>query len=285
MLQPCGLLAAFMIFMVRVLAADGDGAERGSLSSLPPTCENEIMMEAAEIDVLKAFLHPEVVMFKFGSGGSTVAFAQLVKKLYVAEHAPSWAAEVQQRCEALGIRNVQLFSAVPNRSALDAIGATDCGIFRPQLVFDDADSLRVTYGPNLDPKWREASRLAREAVFGDYLKLIQRANESRFDVVLIDGRVRGESAIAALPYVDERSVVIIHDWFLEEWGYEFLPDGTQDFSKAVKVAPRNRLKSYRQVLDFYDVVCRVSPETHPLRCSRAGLVVLRKKPQANPNEA
>ena len=145
--------------------------------------------------------------------------------------------------------------------------------------------LRVTYGPNLDPKWREASRLAREAVFGDYLKLIQRANESRFDVVLIDGRVRGESAIAALPYVDERSVVIIHDWFLEEWGYEFLPDGTQDFSKAVKVAPRNRLKSYRQVLDFYDVVCRVSPETHPLRCSRAGLVVLRKKPQANPNEA
>ena len=27
------------------------------------------------------------------AGGSTVAFAQLVKKLYVAEHAPSWAAE------------------------------------------------------------------------------------------------------------------------------------------------------------------------------------------------
>lgn len=239
-------------------------------------------MEAAEIDVLKAFLHPEVVMFEFGSGGSTVAFAQLVKKLYVAEHSPSWAAEVQQRCEAVGIRNVELFSAVPNRSALDAIGATDCGIFRPQLVFDDADSLRVTYGPNLDPKWREASSKARTAVFGDYLKLIQRANESRFDVVLIDGRVRGESAIAALPYVDERSVVIIHDWFLEEWGYEFLPNGTQDFSRPVKVAPRNRLKSYRQVLDFYDVVCRVSPETHPLRCSRAGLVVLRKKRQASP---
>lgn len=275
MLQPCGLLAAFML---GVLAADGDGAEEGSLTSLPSSCENEIMMEPAEIDVLKAFLHPEVVMFEFGSGGSTVAFAQLVKKLYVAEHAPGWSAE------ALGIRNVQLFSAVPNRSALDAIGATDCGIFRPQLVFDDADSLRVTYGPNLDPKWREASRLARETVFGDYLKLIQRANESRFDVVLIDGRVRGESAIAALPYVDERSVVIIHDWFLEEWGYEFLPDGTQDFSKPVKVAPRNRLKSYRQVLDFYDVVCRVSPETHPLRCSRAGLVVLRKKPQVPPNK-
>lgn len=43
-----------------------------SLSSLPSTCENEIMMEAAEIDVLKAFLHPEVVMFEFGSGVSSL---------------------------------------------------------------------------------------------------------------------------------------------------------------------------------------------------------------------
>ena len=81
-------------------------------------------------------------------------------------------------------------------------------------------------------------------MFSDYLKLIHMTNELRFDVVLIDGRVRGECAIAALPYVDERSVVIIHDWFLEEWGHEFLADGSQDLSRPVKVAPRNTLKSY-----------------------------------------
>ena len=198
--------------------------------------------------------------------------------IYLVQNAEVFAPfQVRQRCEALGIRNVQLFSALPNRTALELIGATDCGILTPQQVFDASDRLRVTYGPNLDPKWRNASRGDREAVFADYLKLIQEAKEPRFDVVLIDGRVRGESALAALPYVDERSVVIIHDWFLEEWGYEFLPNGSQDFSKATKVAPRHTLKSYRQVLDFYDIVCSVSPKTHPSRCSRAGLIVLRKK--------
>eukprot|EP00913_Durusdinium_trenchii_P024749 g23230.t1 len=133
-------------------------------------------MEPAEIDVLKAFLHPEVVMFEFGAGGSTVAFSELVKELYVAEHNPSWAQEVKERCDARGIRNVHLLSALPNRSALEQMGATDCGILRPQLVFDKADPLRKTYGPNLDPKWRDASPAQREAVFKDYLKLIQEAN-------------------------------------------------------------------------------------------------------------
>ena len=33
-----------------------------------PGFEDQIMMEPAEIDVLKAFLHPEAVMFEFGSG-------------------------------------------------------------------------------------------------------------------------------------------------------------------------------------------------------------------------
>lgn len=32
------------------------------------SCEDAIMMEPAEIDVVKAFLHPGVVMFEFGSG-------------------------------------------------------------------------------------------------------------------------------------------------------------------------------------------------------------------------
>ena len=178
---------------------------------------------------------------------------------------------------SLGISNVEILSALPNRTALDAIGVTDCGIFRPQRVFDEQDPLRRTYGPNLDPKWRDASAAERTAVFSDYLELIQMTNESRFDVVLVDGRVRGECAIAALPYVDESSVVIIHDWFLEEWGYKFLPDGTEDLSTPVKVAPRNTLKSYRQVLDFYEILCRVSPQSHPSGCSRAGMVVLRKK--------
>ncbi|CAE7274938.1 unnamed protein product [Symbiodinium sp. CCMP2592] len=279
MSSPCsGRLAEVLAVAVLAVNLGVLATKETETGSAPSICEeSQIMMDPAEIDLMQAFLHPEVVMFEFGSGGSTVAFSRLVKKLYVAEHSPTWAAEVQRRCDARGISNVEILSALPNRTALDGIGATDCGIFRPQMVFDEQDPLRRTYGPNLDPKWRDASASERTAVFSDYLKLIQMTNESRFDVVLVDGRVRGESAIAALPYVDERSVVIIHDWYLEEWGYEFLPDGTQDLSTPVKVAPRNTQKSYRQVLDLYEIICRVSPQSHPSGCSRAGMVVLRKK--------
>ncbi|CAE7713121.1 unnamed protein product, partial [Symbiodinium sp. KB8] len=236
MSSPCsGRLAEALALAVLAVSFGIPGTKETGTGSVSSICEErEIMMDPAEIVLIQAFLHPEVVMFEFGSGGSTVAFSRLVKKLYVAEHSPTWAAEVQRRCEARGISNVEILSALPNRTALDAIGATDCGIFRPQRVFDEGDPLRRTFGPNLDPKWRDASAAERTAVFSDYLKLIQMTNESRFDVVLVDGRVRGECAIAALPYVDERSVVIIHDWFLEEWGYEFLPDGTEDRSTPVK---------------------------------------------------
>ena len=129
----------------------------------------------------------------------------------------------------------------------------------------------------MDPKWQAATREQRESVFARYLELIKRAGEPRFDVVLIDGRVRGECAIHTLPFIDDDSIVIIHDWFLEEWGYAFLDDGSQDLSKQVRLPPRHSLPSYRRVLDYYDVVATVSPHKQPTRCTRAGLVVLRKK--------
>eukprot|EP01052_Picozoa_sp_SAG31_P019448 SAG31_NODE_1417_length_8440_cov_7.706510_2_plen_130_part_00 len=79
------------------------------------------------------------------------------------------------------------------------------------------------------------------------------------------------------PFLDDDSIVIIHDWFLEEWGYAFLDDGSQDLSKPVRLPPRHSLPSYRRALDYYDVVATVSPHKQPTRCTRAGLVVLRKK--------
>lgn len=81
---------------------------------------------------------------------------------------------------------------------------------------------------------RKSVEIAAFQVFQDYLKLIAKTNETRYDVVLIDGRVRGECALEALAYVDERSVVIIHDWFLEERGYEFLANGCPPSKSSLK---------------------------------------------------
>lgn len=44
-------------------------------------------------------------------------------------------------------------------------------------------------------------------MFGDYIEAAGATGVDRFDIVLVDGRCRGECAIAALPFVDERSFV------------------------------------------------------------------------------
>lgn len=44
-------------------------------------------------------------------------------------------------------------------------------------------------------------------MFGDYIGAAGATGVERFDIVLVDGRCRGECAIAVLPFVDERSFV------------------------------------------------------------------------------
>ena len=40
---------------------------------------------------------------------------------------------------------------------------------------------------------------------------------------------------------------------------------------------RDILTDYKRVLEHYEILAQVSPETHPGRCTRCGLVALRKK--------
>ena len=47
--------------------------------------------------------------------------------------------------------------------------------------------------------------------------------------------------------------------------------------RYLKLPPRSKLPSYKRVLEHYEIVAEVTPETHKERCPRCGLVVLRKK--------
>ena len=82
--------------------------------------------------------------------------------------------------------------------------------------------------------------------------------------------------------------MIIHDWSLEEEG-PMPMSGSAEIDKPLlaqeratadgylKLPPRSELPSYKQVLEHYEIVAEVTPGTHKERCSRCGLVVLRKK--------
>lgn len=60
------------------------------------------------IDFLKQFVKPEMTVFEYGSGGSTVFFAQRVTSVVATEDDALWLERVRERLQASGNRNVEL---------------------------------------------------------------------------------------------------------------------------------------------------------------------------------
>jgi predicted O-methyltransferase YrrM len=62
----------------------------------------------AAIDFLVTFLQPELRVFEYGSGGSTLFFARRVKSVYSVEDNFNWFELVSQRLEKKGLSNATL---------------------------------------------------------------------------------------------------------------------------------------------------------------------------------
>jgi predicted O-methyltransferase YrrM len=62
----------------------------------------------AAIDFLEAFLRPQMQVFEYGSGGSTLFFAKRVKSVYSVEDNSNWFDLVSQRLKRHGLSNATL---------------------------------------------------------------------------------------------------------------------------------------------------------------------------------
>lgn len=60
------------------------------------------------IDFLMTFLRPDMAVFEFGSGGSTIFFARRCLQVDSVEDDPVWAARVRDRATQLGLTNVRI---------------------------------------------------------------------------------------------------------------------------------------------------------------------------------
>lgn len=234
--------------------------------------ENDIMMESSETDVIKSFLDKDKIMFEYGSGGSTLYFSNYVKHLYSAEHSKEWTDKIDTKIQERNIQNITLLYAEPNKAELIKNNITEIGITKPPISFKD--DMRITFSCNLDEKWAYGDSGLKMKVFNDYINLINKT-KIKYDIILIDGRARGECSINAYPHLKDNGYLIIHDWFLEEEGYKIIDNKIT--SEYVKMPPRHTFPSYNRVLNYYDIVCEVNTIKHNERCHRAGLVVLRKR--------
>ena len=62
----------------------------------------------AAIDFLKQFVQPQMTVFEYGSGGSTVFFAKRAASVFSVEDNPKWFEWVSRRVQQQGLSNVTL---------------------------------------------------------------------------------------------------------------------------------------------------------------------------------
>lgn len=121
----------------------------------------------AAIDFLRQYLRPEMRVFEFGSGGSTLFFAQLAREVVSVEHNPEWCQKVREALQRQNLKNCQLNWIPPSQELLP----------RPP---DPADPEGYTSDDDI----------SRGHSFKAYVTRIDAQPPASLDLILVDGRAR-----------------------------------------------------------------------------------------------
>jgi hypothetical protein len=127
---------------------------------------------------LRSYLRPELHVFEYGSGGSTIFLASRVTELVSVEHDLDWYATTERKLADLGLHCTYLLRE-PRSEADERFGSTD-------------------------PAYRGMS-------FEPYVKAIDAYDDGTFDLVIVDGRARPACAIRAIPKVRPGGYLLLDD--------------------------------------------------------------------------
>jgi len=134
-------------------------------------------MDDREKLLITKHFSPDKVMLEWGSGGSTIEFSPQLKKYYSIEHNKEWFNKVNNEIQRLNYKNVNYNYIAQNLPR------------------------------NSDGRQSEYNQ------FKDYIDIVDTFN-TKFDIVLIDGRARRLCAKKIIPYLNPGATIIIHDWVL-----------------------------------------------------------------------
>jgi predicted O-methyltransferase YrrM len=137
------------------------------------------------IEFLETILDPDMQVFEYGSGGSTLFFARRVKKVVAVEHDPTWADEVARQLHQHRYDHVELLRVPPDDREIDS--------------FDDI--------ANPDAY---TSHLV-EASFEQYTLTIEEYPDHFFDMIVIDGRARPSCLKHAVPKIRSGGYIVLDD--------------------------------------------------------------------------
>lgn len=179
-----------------------------------------------ELDTVISYCDKDTtIMLEFGCGGSTTIFPKHVKKFYSIEHNLDWYWNVQQEIYNDKLDNVELHlcdipKGVPTKR---------------EEFWDKYDDNLLYASEHLDnhtiPKLDDCVYPNDRYIWYEYIDYVDKLGVKHFDVVFIDGRARADCAYKILNYINEDSIVFIHDFYPRE--------------------------EYHKVFDYYDEVVSV----------------------------
>jgi hypothetical protein len=141
------------------------------------------------IHFLESHLRPDMRVFEYGSGGSSLFFARRVREGISIEHDPAWAAEVKQALVDQRLANWTVQLVEPSN---DGSGG------------DPSDPASYTSS--------DAPQVGRS--FRAYAAAIDKFPDDSFDLVMIDGRARPACFVHARPKVKPGGWLLLDnaDW-------------------------------------------------------------------------
>jgi predicted O-methyltransferase YrrM len=141
----------------------------------------------ASIKIFERILNHEMVGFEYGSGKSTIFFAQRLKALTSIEHNKEWHHLVKKKFKSLNISNVDYY-LVPSHGINISIPAT----------------LKLYGEYDLKP-----SDFDIRKEYLEYFSFIARYPDAHFDFVIVDGRARVECSLLAIPKLKRGGIFVL----------------------------------------------------------------------------
>lgn len=138
------------------------------------------------IDHLAKICTPEMKVFEWGSGGSTLFFASRCNHVTTVEHDTTWSNFLKEKIDELSFKNVDLKEIppekIPDFKKKDYRNPDD-------FVSKDTHSIGLSYE--------------------NYVKSINSYPTEYFDIVLVDGRARNSCIKHAIPHIKKGGFLIV----------------------------------------------------------------------------
>jgi precorrin-6B methylase 2 len=138
------------------------------------------------IDYIRKNIQPAMMVFEYGSGGSTLFWSSRVKKVVSIEHDREWYNRLSAELKKKGISNVeyQLVEA------------------SPLPAHQRVDYANPQHYASADPAYAGKS-------FEAYVKTIDKFADEYFDVIVVDGRARTSCILHAIPKLKKGGMLVV----------------------------------------------------------------------------